>query len=512
MAGGSPCEAEKTTNSVSGRRFGDLYKPPGNLFADIARSSRFEQLTNLVIGFNSVWIAVDVELNQSETLNEATLGFQVAENSFCSFYTTEWLVRFAAYQRKRDCLRDMWFLFDSGLVAVMVFETWIMYLVVELAGGAGGMDLNTLTILRLLRLLRLTRITRLMRAIPELMFMIQGLISAMRSVFITLFLVLIVVYVFAVALVQLLKNDDVEVGKNNFDGVWHAMCTLTVQAILPDQAPLLEELSTAGWYYSAAFFVFLVLATLTITNMLIGILCEVACRVSAREKELMDIELVQNKMASIVQESLDRDQDNNISKAEFQDIVKNDRACKALRQVGVEASDLLEHADFVFDDWDDDGEYVERTLGFDEFMEIVMKLRGTNVATIRDVTNLRKYVKDALLGLERSLLGEKKSLRRSGGSDVLGRNMSPTNSRRASAISMCSGRNLAEREESTHELSGRMDASPLSQGSPVSSLRYDMTELRGRITRLEGLVEKVLEGQKAIEDVVRLQFSIKTSM
>lgn len=68
-------------------------------------------------------------------------------------------------------MTDMWFRFDSILVAFMLLETW--FLPVVLAGQSGG-GLSNLSVLRLLRLARLSRLVRLMRSFPELLTLIKG--------------------------------------------------------------------------------------------------------------------------------------------------------------------------------------------------------------------------------------------------------------------------------------------------------------------------------------------------
>jgi hypothetical protein len=49
----------------------------------IARSAIFDNLTLSIIGMNSIWIAIDMDYNSSETLFEAEPVFIVVENFFC---------------------------------------------------------------------------------------------------------------------------------------------------------------------------------------------------------------------------------------------------------------------------------------------------------------------------------------------------------------------------------------------------------------------------------------------
>ena len=43
---------------------------------------------------------------------------------FCGFFFFEPTIHLFAFERKRECIRDDWFVFDAALVAVAVMETW----------------------------------------------------------------------------------------------------------------------------------------------------------------------------------------------------------------------------------------------------------------------------------------------------------------------------------------------------------------------------------------------------
>merc|ERR1719473_1448938 len=71
-----------------------------------------------------------------------------------------------------------------------------------LASSDGGSSPTAgLGFLRLLRLLRLSRMARLMRSVPELVTLIKGMVAATRSVFSTLVLLVLFMYVFAIIFV-----------------------------------------------------------------------------------------------------------------------------------------------------------------------------------------------------------------------------------------------------------------------------------------------------------------------
>mmetsp|Transcript_14044 Transcript_14044/g.31804 ORF Transcript_14044/g.31804 Transcript_14044/m.31804 type:complete len:808 (-) Transcript_14044:48-2471(-) len=376
----------------------DYYKDKG-VWQAIAKNPRFEVLTLAVIALNSIWIAVDTDLNDADILLNAHPVFQAAEHFFCAFFFFEWSTRYLAFRRKRDCLKDAWFLFDSGLVFMMVSETWIMTCITLVVGpnsGGGAGNTSVLRIARLLRLTRMARMARLLRAMPELMILIKGMLAASRSVVFTLLLLLILMYVFAIAMTQLLAESDI--GAKSFPTVLASMYTLWLRGTLLDDVNTLQKhLARESVACTVIFFVFVLLAALTVMNMLIGILCEVVSAVAATEKEEMLVAYVNDKLHNIVK-LLDQNGDMKISKSEFMQILENPEACRCLDEIGVDVFGLIDSVDAIFSntkDWhnqDDEGEQ----LDFSKFMEVVLQLRGSNTATVKDVVDLKKFVRDAV--------------------------------------------------------------------------------------------------------------------
>lgn len=352
----------------------------------IARSKYFDNATLSVIAFNAAWIAVDTDRNTADTLLTAHPVFVVAENFFCLYFSTEWLVRFCSFRIKRDGLRDAWFVFDSCLVGSMVIETWVMNLVVMIAGGQSGGAMGNASILRLFRLLRLSRMARmarLLRAMPELMVLIKGMAVAMRSVLFTLVLLGGIIYIFSIMFVQLMK--DTAMGEQYFPTVPEAMNSLLLDGTLPDQARIITDVGSEGWVFRIIILFYILLASMTVMNMLVGVLCEVVSVVSAVEKESMLVSYVKGTLLHMLENSgLDADGDKQIARDEFEYMLENPAAAKALTDVGVDVVGLVDFTDFIFKDG--------RQLSFPDFMDMVLSLRGTNVATVKEIVDLRKLL------------------------------------------------------------------------------------------------------------------------
>merc|ERR1712151_366054 len=117
-------------------------------------------------------MAIDTDWNKAPT-GLVQPGFQAMEHLFCIYFTFEWIVRFCAFKHKCDGRKDAWFVFDTILVVMMVFETWFLALVAAISGSGTELPFPA-HLLRIFRLLRLSRLMRMLRSLPELMILVKG--------------------------------------------------------------------------------------------------------------------------------------------------------------------------------------------------------------------------------------------------------------------------------------------------------------------------------------------------
>jgi len=357
----------------------------------IARSSIFDQITLVVIAFNALWIAIDTDLNDAEVLINAQPPFIVAENLFCVYFFFEWSVRFCAFQRKINGFKDKWFAFDSTLVFFMVMETWVMTVFLIAQGGGKNNGMGNASILRLVRLMRLTRMARmarLLRAMPELMILVKAILVAFRSVFFTLCLLLLIIYVFAIAFVQLTsETTESAVREDYFSGVLPAMYTLLLIGNMPDHSPFVEAVAAEDPVWAVVLAMFMFLGPLTVMGMLAGVLVEVVSVVSSVERETMVVTYVTEQLHRMLNE-VDLDGDASLTQEEFQRLVVRPDAARMMASVGVDVIGLAEFCDFLFTDSEE--------ISFASFMELVLQLRGTNQATVKDIVDMRKFMRQEL--------------------------------------------------------------------------------------------------------------------
>jgi len=89
----------------------------------------------------------------------------------------------------------------------------------------------------------------------------------------------------------------------------------------------------------------------------------------------------------------DLDKNNNgvISKNEFKLLLEKKEACLILNDLGIDVAGLIDFADVIFESEDDDDSETE--LDFTQFVDLVLQLRGSSHATVKDVVELRKLIK-----------------------------------------------------------------------------------------------------------------------
>eukprot|EP00930_Biecheleria_cincta_P042782 TRINITY_DN29438_c0_g1_i1.p1 TRINITY_DN29438_c0_g1~~TRINITY_DN29438_c0_g1_i1.p1 ORF type:complete len:642 (+),score=111.97 TRINITY_DN29438_c0_g1_i1:83-2008(+) len=349
----------------------------------IATNSIFESFTLFVILFNALWMGYDANSNDAASLTSAEIQFFIAENFFCAFFTIEWFIRFCAFKNKLNCFRDFWFMFDSGLLIFMIAETWIL---TAFASGSGAKVFQGLRWLRLVRLTRLARIARLLRAVPELLIMVKAIIISLKTVSYTFVLLLLVGYIFGVAFTILTEGKDLR-----FNGVLTSMNTLLLAGALPDQAGLVNELKDgspepANYGYYVLIILYLMIASLMMMNMLIGMLTEVISGVATLEKEQMTLTKVKENLQEMLTAlHIISEEESEVTKQEFESLLTEPKAAIMLQDVGVDVVGLVDFADYIFSE--------ERpVLTFEEFMDVVLQLRGSNTASVKDIVDLRKLV------------------------------------------------------------------------------------------------------------------------
>jgi len=398
---------EQTDDEKEKAKYSDGYA------GTLAKDKRFEIATICVILLNAVGIGVDADYSarfpRPENLIEGPVGFIIAENFFATYFTFEILVRFFGYKVTYHCLCDAWFVFDACLVFLMVLETWVITLLLYSVSGGDGVsaekmgNASILRVIRLLRLTRMARVVRLMRAVPELMTLVKGMWVATRSMFFTLCLLMIFLYGFGIAFTQLAR--DFSVGAIFFPNVPASMNTLLLHGTFLEDCPrVINLIGDDSFWLRCVFLLFVLVASLTVMNMLVGVIVEVVSVVSSVEKESMRANHVKACLLDIIADFRPTASRGAVSRDEFMTIMKAPGAAVRFKDFNVDITALHDHIPAFFENG--------CNFNFPAFLDTVMSLRGHNTATVKDMVDMRKFLKAQRAEIDKHLATMEQKLQR----------------------------------------------------------------------------------------------------
>jgi len=366
-------------------------KPPYSVFnyyydigmaQQLAKSQSFEIASLVMVCLNALWISIDTDLNPAALIVDAEPVFFIVENTFCAFFLFEILARFAAFEHKRNCLKDGWFVFDSVLAFLMILETWVVLAVLSALGISSvrglGATFTTIRLVRLARLARLSRMARLLRAIPELLIIVKALKFAARSVMVFLLMWVMIVYTFAVLMRQL--TDDLDVGKKYFPSMPQAMNTLLLHGVFAENAAVIQDMTDDNMWLWPILVFFVGLVSLTTMYMFVGILVDIVGLVANTEKESLVVGHLAGKLREEFQRMGHKD-DMQINQFEFQALLLEPPVMKIMQDVGVDVVVLADMLELICEDV---GKKENGILTFTDVVELILSMRGTNTATVKD--------------------------------------------------------------------------------------------------------------------------------
>lgn len=375
----------------------NFYKEKGCCQA-IARSYRFQNFTLFVILLNAIYLGLESEGNHSRLLYDSNPGFVIGAHAFCAFFVFEWAIRFLSFAHKADCLRDNWFKFDTLLMLDMASEVWVLA-ALEAFLGSSVISLPTEPF-RLLRLFRLTRMTRLMKSIPELLTLVKGLVRAMKAVSASIFMVLLLVYIFAILLHMLLKDNAVnetmfEEEGRHFVSLLDCCWTLLLDGAFMQEAAqvmttLLRQGGTEATIACFLFLFFTVVSALMVMNMLIGILCEVVTAVATAERDDAAVSFVKHSLLKLLHQF--DDGDGLLDRAEVDEVLGSKNARRVFRELNVDELFVTELLTTLFRN-------EESRVSIPAVMRLLLMCRGELTCTVQHMAAGQAFLASKIDGL-----------------------------------------------------------------------------------------------------------------
>jgi len=261
------------------------------------------------------------------------------------------------------------------------------------AGAQGAKNSQALRSLRLIRLIRVARATKLLKVAPELLILARGMIAGLRSVLAVLVMLMLLVFVYAVMFTMTLAGT--ELGSGVFDTVPQSMNSLLLCALCGPDVDFITSILNFSVVHYLLYLSFILVALLTLMNMLIGILCSVMSEVTESAKEEAMYSEVKGQVARLAKE-LDTDGDGNISHDEFENIIQDPQMICCFTELGVDVVGFANFATFIYEQTDD--------ISYIDFGLLVCQFRGSKLASVLDMMDLRRYVTMEILSLETRLV------------------------------------------------------------------------------------------------------------
>merc|ERR1719245_2771474 len=125
------------------------------------------------------------------------------------------------------------------------------------------------------------------------------------------------------------------------------MICLLHEGVFTEQKEFISKLLDVDWYYYAFMLVYLVFASLTVLNLLIGVLCEAVSVVAQVEREDMLVKDLQHQVGDLMK-VVDPQANETVSKEKFVWLMRQVQTTSILHEAGVDVVALVQFGDFIF--------------------------------------------------------------------------------------------------------------------------------------------------------------------
>jgi len=260
-------------------------------FSDLVASPKFNSFIGLVIVVNACAIGAQAEHAVKHLHeNQEPVSLRVLDTLFCTVFVAELAVRVYVFRSSFFIGRNWKFnIFDMLLVVMQLVEEALK---VMNTGEAFGW-VSILRVLRVAKVLRLVRVVHLFR---ELRTMIGSIGNSIKSLFWTVLLLFLMIYVVAVCITQIVtfyaevRPDMLAEGSDlgaHFSSIFLAIFALfgSITGGVDWQSvaqPLLDEI---GWPIALLFSLYICFAVFAMLNVVTGIFVESALQGAKAEKD-----------------------------------------------------------------------------------------------------------------------------------------------------------------------------------------------------------------------------------
>lgn len=260
---------------------------------ELLNSQKFDSFLGLIIIANAVNIGLDLTW-RAEGKDTTICG--TLEHVFLAVYVVELLMRLFV-----DCRRavsDNWVRFDTFLVVVGVLSQWILE-----PFFSDVSEVNTLILLRMARLLRLAKTVRYLMRFRELWLLVVGLANSAYTMIYTILLLVVILYIFACLILQLLYQhpmiqEDEEfarVVRENFSNLPAAMVTLLQFVSFDNIVHVYKPLGDRDGVLLLYFVLVILVVGIVIMNLVTAVIVNSSLEQAAKDKSVLHAIEEQNR-------------------------------------------------------------------------------------------------------------------------------------------------------------------------------------------------------------------------
>lgn len=355
------------------------------LLTRFAKSSHFERLSAGLLISNAIFLGIQVDKSFSQ---EPPAALYIVDYIFNVFFVIELCIRMAGLGcRVFWCDEDLraWNAFDFVIVVLSAVDT-----AASLAASDGNTPLGNISILRIIRVIRILRVLRIIRVLKffrDLRILIASITVTMKSAVFALILILCGLYMFGVALTQMVADHVKEQTANGtpiladddmlffFGSVGHTMFALfmTIAGGI-DWKDAALPLLKVGSMAIALYIVFVIVMIMCVMNVLTGLFCQAAIETAGNDREnMMHVQLQEKKEYIEVLTNLFHEWDDNgdgkFNIDEFTRHIEDEDTIALLRTLEIDARDALTLFELL--DTNSSGE-----IDLEEFITGCITLRG----------------------------------------------------------------------------------------------------------------------------------------
>lgn len=358
-------------------------------------SDRFNLCIGVVIVLNSILIGFETDLPDSKV-------FAVFNHSFNAIFLVEMLLRIS--QLGLSYFKAAWNLFDCLLVFTGTLDLWIMPIFFS------GQSLGAAKMMRLLRVCRILRVIRIFRLFKELTLIAQAFANAFTSVCWIGILMIIMDYVFAIFLTQMVgwkadlwEGDESEMVDEWFGTIGNSMYSLFMIMTLANWDSICNIVMKQ--YPSAViFFIFyIILASYTMVSLITGVISESLINAQRDDAQFKIMAFNQSRQEICdtlleIFKTVDIDASHSISKAEIQRAWSHAEIFEKLKTLNLDVFDLKGLLELFDSIWQSKtkgqeryADHDERSIPIDDFVNSLAALHGG--ASMKSMFLLQQEVK-----------------------------------------------------------------------------------------------------------------------